>query len=206
MQYKEGWEELPGIWEPFCPIWRGGWFLCLPTQWPKIEFWTRDWLPIRICIFFALANLWIRASSSAVKKMWFHWTSSFFRRHVSALTKKRSFFWPSKMHNLKWLVVSDFGKQNDYLAMYPKISQSLYLAKEQVDKLIDSRLAMRLIIGVALSSTLAEKSSNLGPMPGRKSSNLGNPYRLLCNHLWNLSLFIWLMENIFLFSLRSRCF
>ena len=76
------------------------------------------------------------------------------------------------MHNLKWLVVSNFGKQNDYLAMYPKISQSLYLAKEQVDKLTDSRLAMKLIIGVALSTNLAEKSSNLG-----------KPFRSLRNHL-----------------------
>ena len=76
------------------------------------------------------------------------------------------------MHNLKWLVVSDFGKQNDYLAMYPKISQSLYLAKEQVDKLIDSRLAMKIIIGGALSTNLAGKSSKLG-----------KPFRSLRNHL-----------------------
>ena len=88
------------------------------------------------------------------------------------------------MHNLKWLVVSDFGKQNDYLAMYPKISQSLYLAKEQVDKLADSRLAMKLIVGiwVVLSSNLGEESSNLGHMGG-KSSNLGKPFRSLRNHL-----------------------
>ena len=175
---------------PFVQFGEGAWFLCLPTQWPKIEFWTKDWLPIRICIFFALANLWIWASSSAVKKMWFHWTSSFFRRHVSALEKKRSFSWPSKMHNLKCLVVSDFGKQNDYLAMYPKISQSLYLAKEQVDKLTDSRLAMKIIIGGALSTNLAGKSSKLG-----------KPFRSLRNHLE-----MWLLENMFLFSLRSRCF
>ena len=103
--------------------------------------------------------------------------------------KRGLFFWSSKMHNLKWLVVSDFGKQNDYLAMYPKISQSLYLAKEQVDKLTDSRLAMKIIIGGAMSTNLAGKSSKLG-----------KPFRSLRNHLQ------WLLENMFLFSLRSRCF
>ena len=95
-------EELPGIWEPFFPIWRGGWLLCLPAQWPKIEFWTKDWLPIRICIFFALANLWIWTSSSALKKMWFHWTSSFFRRQVSALTEKSIFLALQNIQNRIW--------------------------------------------------------------------------------------------------------
>ena len=76
------------------------------------------------------------------------------------------------------------GKSFNYLASSPKISQSLYLAKEQVDKLADSRLAMKLIIGVwvALSSNLGEESSNLGHM-GVKSSNLGKPFRSLRNHL-----------------------
>ena len=87
---------------PFVQFGKGGWFLCLPTQGPKIDFFPQDWLPIRICIFFALANLWIWASSSALKKMWFHWTSSFFRRQVSALTEKSIFLALQNIQNRIW--------------------------------------------------------------------------------------------------------
>ena len=87
--------------------------------------------------------------------------------------------------DLIWFVFPDTGgKSINYLAICPKISQSLYLAKEQVDKLTDSRLAMKLIIGVwvVLFSNLGEESSKIGHMGG-KSSNLGNPFRSLRNHL-----------------------
>ena len=99
--------------------------------------------------------------------------------------RKKYFPGPPKYskQDLIWFVFPDTGgKSFNYLASSPKISQSLYLAKEQVDKLTDSRLAMKLIIGVALSSNLGEESSNLGHMGG-KSSNLGKPFRSLRNHL-----------------------
>ena len=89
--------------------------------------------------------------------------------------RKKYFPGPPKYskQDLIWFVFPDTGgKSINYLAICPKISQSLYLAKEQVDKLTDSRLAMKIIIGGALSTNLAGKSSKLG-----------KPFRSLRNHL-----------------------